>query len=83
MRAIDADKLHPDIMTNDFRIAISQSQIANAPTLDIKFVHGHWVKREPYPSMRFEYECSECSQGTDDNSLNYCPYCGAHMQEVK
>ena len=33
MRLIDADKLHPDRMTNKGTVAISQSQIANAETI--------------------------------------------------
>lgn len=33
MRLIDADKLHPDRMTNKGTVAISQSQIAKAPTV--------------------------------------------------
>ena len=33
MRLIDADKLQPDRMTNRGTVAISQSQIANAPTV--------------------------------------------------
>lgn len=33
MRPIDADKLHPDRMTNKGTVAISQSQIANAETI--------------------------------------------------
>jgi hypothetical protein len=33
MRLIDADKLHPDRMTNRGTVAISQSQIANAPAV--------------------------------------------------
>ena len=35
MRPIDADKLHPDRMTNKGTVAISQSQIARAPTLEV------------------------------------------------
>lgn len=35
MRLIDADKLHPDRMTNRGTVAISQSQIAKAPTVDV------------------------------------------------
>ena len=35
MRLIDADKLQPDRMTNRGTVAISQSQIANAPTVDV------------------------------------------------
>ena len=33
MRYIDADKLYPDCMTKNGTLAISQSQIANAPTV--------------------------------------------------
>jgi len=35
MRLINADKLYPDCMTKDGTLAISQSQIANAPTIEI------------------------------------------------
>ena len=34
-RLIDADKLYPDCMTKDGTFAISQSQIANAPTVEV------------------------------------------------
>jgi hypothetical protein len=34
MRLIDADKLYPDCMTRDGKLAISQSQLANAPTIN-------------------------------------------------
>lgn len=44
MRLIDADKLYPDCMTKDGKLAISQSQLANAPTVDIKDIYqeGHY-----------------------------------------
>ncbi len=32
-RLIDADKLYPDVLTNKGTLAISQSQVANAPTV--------------------------------------------------
>lgn len=35
MRLIDADKLQPDRMTNRGTVAISQGQIAKAPTVDV------------------------------------------------
>lgn len=35
MRLIDADKLYPDCMSNK-GLAITQSQLANAPTVDVK-----------------------------------------------
>lgn len=34
MRLIDADKLYPDSITNKGTVAISQSQIAQAPTVE-------------------------------------------------
>lgn len=34
-RLIDADKLHPDCFTKDGKLAISQSQIADAPVVEI------------------------------------------------
>lgn len=36
-RLIDADKLYPDCMTKNGTLAISQSQIANAPTVEPTF----------------------------------------------
>lgn len=36
MRLIDADKLYPDCMTKDGKLAISQSQLANAPAVNVK-----------------------------------------------
>jgi len=33
MGLVDADKLYPDCMTKDGKLAISQSQLANAPTV--------------------------------------------------
>lgn len=37
MRCIDADKLCPDCLTKQGKLAISQSQIANAPTVEYTF----------------------------------------------
>lgn len=37
MRLIDADKLYPDRMTKE-GLAISQTQIANAPTVDLRLM---------------------------------------------
>lgn len=50
MRLIDADKLYPDCLTKDGTLAISQSQIANAPTV------------EPTFGLFKEMLCSECEK---------------------
>lgn len=41
MRLIDADKLYPDCITKNGTLAISQSQIANAPTVKPKLDYLH------------------------------------------
>ncbi len=38
MRLIDADKLYPDCITKDGKLAISQSQLANASTVETEKV---------------------------------------------
>ena len=38
--------------------------------------HGHWDSRQ------LVYECSECGHMGYSN-MNYCPNCGAKMDEVK
>ena len=40
-----------------------------------KLRHGHWVETDTYP------KCSVCGlYGVSD--MNYCPHCGAAMDEV-
>ena len=46
MRLIDADKLYPDCMTKNGTLAISQSQIANAPTVEPRIEYG--TDGQPY-----------------------------------
>ena len=94
MRMIDADKLYPDCMTKNGTLAISQSQIANAPTVDTTFKEvvayecgqksverpqGKWTQISPAKI----YECSECHQvvmTSDIESYLYCHHCGADMR---
>lgn len=57
MRIIDADKLYPDCMTKNGTLAISQSQIANAPTVDI----------EPFVTVTFDKD--ELERITDERVI--------------
>ena len=78
MRLIDADKLYPDCMTKDGKLAISQSQLANAPAISIDLgtdngdrtvyarPQGEW---EDY-SVDF-YKCPECGYLLEKD----CPCC--------
>ena len=63
----------------------------NIPTADVApVVYGHWIWHEE----EFEYECSVCHCRFDYNHTfeifdhgfqyaNYCPNCGAKMNESK
>ena len=59
MRLIDADKLQPDRMT-DKGLAISQSQIANAPTVcDIEDIKAEIYKERTNISFNLSEEKSK------------------------
>ena len=51
--------------------------------------HGHWIEREEWfefePKPRKTVGCSECghSMYSKHDTLNYCPNCGARMDEVE
>ena len=60
--------------------------IDNAPTIDaVPVRHGHWIKEFENEDGR-NLRCSECrmvfyvGKGRDGN---YCPECGARMDEVE
>ena len=60
-----------------------------APTIDAEIVrHGHWIEKDWFDGDIY-YDCSTCGnswvtiEGTpQDNGMNYCPHCGAKMDEV-
>lgn len=82
MRLIDADKLYPDCLTKYGRLAISQSQIANAPIVEDRS-KGKWKEYKLRNDIVVEYafKCSNCKK---DSGLVYrtdfCPNCGADMR---
>jgi len=77
---IDADRLIETL--NKEKVPFSEDVnyfIINAPAADVAEVrHGRWLKdytpHEPY--------CSVCDYRTS-NLTNYCPNCGALMDEVE
>ena len=65
-----------------------EKAIDNAPTVD-PVKHGHWVEQE-HEDWKWskEYRCSECGQyrlvtTPVGREWNYCPSCGAKMDEVE
>lgn len=63
-------------------------RLKKAPTLEAKpVVHGHWIEQED-GNLDTYYTCSSCKEDFDliagtpcENLYNYCPSCGAKMDE--
>ena len=90
---IDADALIEDIKHGlwdwetvngiESRTVLEQTiqDIKNEPTIDAEPVrHGHWKVVDEAEPRR--YGCSRCKVLSYDNT-NYCPRCGAKMEEVE
>ena len=85
MRLIDADALLRDIEKYHLSDGMFQHWTELQPTVDaVPVVHGKWLPiievneyGEPYQSGVY---CSECGE-TSIYEPNYCPNCGARMDE--
>lgn len=77
-RLIDADELGFELkISPNGYLYVTDDDIINAPTIDAKPVrHGHWE----WNGHCYDYECSCCHRG-QDNKSDYCPDCGARMDE--
>lgn len=97
MRLIDADKLLFDVSNAFLELLVGKREILkegdllkmiyNAPTID-PVKHGRWLRTDAYPHRIY---CSSCFMTfirndeflcLDDIPHNYCPNCGARMDEV-
>lgn len=89
MRFIDADELKKSIEEDEelksnslayLLMNLMTCYIDDAPTIDAEPVrHGHWV----ICSDGYYPYCSKCKQEpSGKNMTNYCPNCGAKMDEV-
>lgn len=80
MRAIDADALQAEY--KKYNKGKRLLLIDTAPTITPERKRGRWIQTRHFGRM---YRmCSSCSaERKDDLSTgwNYCPYCGAEMQE--
>ena len=95
MRLIDADAFnHFDYSCFDGQLSEDAIQgmdtvlnvIDTAPTIDAELVkHGHWIELLQAEDMFGKtytalYQCSECKVANAIDS-DYCPHCGAKMDE--
>ena len=91
MRLIDADEVMKLIPTEEYNARIA---IAYAPTVDaVEVKHGHWISasQTKFEKLFFPqrvFKCSVCHNYLDFDgvnagrgSANYCPHCGAKMDE--
>lgn len=96
MRLIDADALTIEVLKKAFDDALFGgntdmhklliSIVAHQPTIDAEPVrHGKWIKADTQQYFRKHYPfftCSECGYRKDSQKKwNYCPNCGARMDE--
>lgn len=66
---------------NPFCLAIhAVRQTANAPELPNEQKHGHWIMPRKF---LLETQCSACKETYvgDFRTFNFCPNCGARMDE--
>lgn len=66
-----------------------QAYIDVAPSVKPQPKMGQWIKKDGWDG-EVDYDCSICGDGWTtidgepwNNGMNYCPNCGAKMQEVK
>lgn len=88
MRLIDADKFEVysyTLISSDFEEGVWSvlEKIDAAPTVDaVPVRHGHWETNSDRPDTLI---CSVCKCGFDmwkHDPHNFCPNCGAKMDEV-
>ena len=82
-RLIDADALIEEALTEGAYGYVDALQIAIAPTVDaVPVRHGQWETNSDRPDTLI---CSVCKCGFDmwkHDPHNFCPNCGAKMDEV-
>lgn len=94
MKLIDADELGFELkISSNGYLYVTDNDIINAPTVDAEPVrHGHWIMKKTAADALYTV-CSHCNASVkynDEygtvvmnlNGANYCPNCGAKMDEI-
>ena len=74
----------PDDNTEGAAIFSCLCQLQDAPTIDPEELRtrGHWIDRSPEaPQWAKSFKCSNCGGFVDDDRFNFCPRCGARMED--
>lgn len=85
MRLIDADELAERLWR--FELGTREQVaglVATMPTIEAEPIrHGHWIYTERGFPLAYGYNrCSVCGRSIGLDSTDYCPNCGAKMDEV-
>lgn len=94
MRLIDADKLLEKEQVffdedGDYVDGVTEDDIINADIIDAVPVKGRWTLSDNGSEFCDNvYTCSNCHTSftmtyQDEKDWNYCPHCGARMEEVE
>lgn len=62
-----------------------ETELDSIPELDAKIEqHGHWITHNANNPFEICGECSQCGfEQSLSHTLNYCPDCGAKMDEYE
>ena len=85
-RLIDANALIKEANADGAYGYVDAKQIADAPTVDaVEVVHGRWLGwgKSGTPTYENYGTCSVCGEDAEiyTEHRNYCPNCGAKMDE--
>ena len=93
MRLIDATTLKAEFTGNfqkEWHYTAIRAMIDVAPTVDAEPVrHGHWIMADEYCNHAKEFQCSACGNTVEYDyytrfcEYDFCPHCGAKMDEVQ
>ena len=84
-RYIDAELIEYPTMDSKWDEKWMKIAINAVPTADVREItHGHWIEQGLIPYEGIRRICSVCEKAYNTNEqLNYCPNCGAEMQNAK
>lgn len=78
------DTSYPDASAYNGAISDVADMLTHFPAADVVEVrHGRWIDVEPAPHNLFYATCSVCGDRQTIEVANYCPMCGASMDEVE
>lgn len=83
----DNDNRHNNWHCRECEYNEVMSNIEDAPTIEAEpRKHGRWINIKVSTTGESSAECSECGaivHTTFTSTVNYCPNCGARMDEVE